>query len=170
MSDIIIEKVNSSFVQVLATADILHELNSYFAVYVDGYIFNPRFKAKIWDGKVRFFSMNTGLLPTGLVKTLQDFARKNKYSVEFSGFEDFGSEYDEDKFKVIISEALQKSRIANERLSRRGLQTGFAKENWCIAMLYIIWQIDDNLWHDQEYADIQENKEDCIDRTKHYSC
>jgi len=49
MNEIVITKLNSSYVQIDANDDILHEINNFFAVYADGYMFNPRYKARVWD-------------------------------------------------------------------------------------------------------------------------
>ena len=108
MNEVIITKINSSYVQIDTDEDTLHDINNYFAVYADGYMFNPRYKARVWDGKIRFFSMNTHLLPAGLVPTLEKFCEKNnlkvtKYDTEFE------SEFDEDSFKTNCDEALKVS-------------------------------------------------------------
>lgn len=56
---------------------ILLEINNALAVRPKGYMFNPMFQNKIWDGYTRFFDKKTGIFPTGLLwkveKVLDEF-------------------------------------------------------------------------------------------------
>lgn len=55
------------------------ELNEHFSFFVDGYRFMPRFKAKMWDGKINIYDRRNATLPYGLLtKTLQ-FANSRGY-------------------------------------------------------------------------------------------
>lgn len=109
MNELIITKLNSSYLQLDADTDILQDINAYFAVYADGYLFNPRYKARVWDGKIRFFSINTRLLPIGLKSVLEKFCSENHISIKYEEFNDFESEYDETKFNSNVTEALKSS-------------------------------------------------------------
>ena len=44
---IIVKKLNSSFVKLFTEADIAQEINSFFSVYADGYLFNPDRKSVV---------------------------------------------------------------------------------------------------------------------------
>lgn len=110
MNEVIITKVNSSYVLVDSDDDILHDINNYFAVYADGYMFNPRYKARVWDGKVRFFSIINHTLPAGLLPTLEKFCRDNNYIVTYADkFNEFESEYDDAEFEKNCNNALKNS-------------------------------------------------------------
>lgn len=109
MNEVIVTKINSSYVRVEADEDTLHDINNYFAVYADGYMFNPRYKARVWDGKIRFFSINTGLLPAGLVPTLEKFCIANKLDFKNDLSSDYETEYNEAEFQEICEEALKAS-------------------------------------------------------------
>lgn len=109
MSEIIITRLNSSFVQLDADDDVLHDINAFFAVYADGYLFNPRYKARVWDGKLRFFSINSHMLPSGLIPILEKFAKDNNHTIVKEDFNDFESEFTEDAFKVNVQNALANS-------------------------------------------------------------
>lgn len=113
INEVIATKINSSYVKVDADGDVLHDINSYFAVYAEGYIFNPRYKARIWDGRVRFFGINNRILPSGLVPLLEKFCEKNSYKFTYvNDFNDFESEFDEQKFKEICNESLKSSGLS----------------------------------------------------------
>lgn len=109
MNEVIVTKLNSSYVQIDADEDILHDINNYFAVYADGYMFNPRYKARVWDGKIRFFSMNTHVLPSGLVPTLKRFCESNNFTFKDDLSSEFATEYNEAKFTEICKDALKSS-------------------------------------------------------------
>ncbi len=109
MNEVIITKINASYVKLDADEDILHDINSFFAVYAEGYMFNPRYKARVWDGKIRFFSITTHLLPAGLVSAVEKFCDKNNYTVRYENFDDTTSEFSEDTFAKNCEEALKVS-------------------------------------------------------------
>lgn len=97
---IIVKKLNSSFVKLFTEADIAQELNSFFSVYADGYLFNPRYKLHIWDGKIRFFSTISNILPLGLLSNLEKFATEKDIDLIYEDFFDNSSfDFDESTFK-----------------------------------------------------------------------
>jgi replicative superfamily II helicase len=49
---------------------------------VPGYKFSPKFKAGIWDGKIRLYNLSTKLLPIGLLKSLMRLLSSN--NIQFS--------------------------------------------------------------------------------------
>jgi len=58
------------------------ELSDYFAFRPKGYLWNPRYKAKIWDGYIRIYSAYKKLLPVGLLDLILKFARENDLDVD----------------------------------------------------------------------------------------
>ena len=42
------------------------ELSEFFTFYVPGYKFMPAFRNRMWDGKIRLFSEQTGKIYVGL--------------------------------------------------------------------------------------------------------
>lgn len=84
MKDIVVDPVDSNYAHVSCGLDISAELSDYFKFYVDGYKFNPKFKAGIWDGFIRLFAQRTGELPLGLVHMIPVFAKNNGYTCELS--------------------------------------------------------------------------------------
>lgn len=63
--------------------DQAFELKEYFSCYVPDYKFNPKYKARMWNGKISFFNINDRTLPIGLLKFLKPFLKKYKYKVVF---------------------------------------------------------------------------------------
>lgn len=82
MSDINVRKLNESTVFIACESpQILRDINSLFTVFADNYRWSPKFKAGIWDGKLKFFTFQHQL-PIGLVPKLYEFAKEGNYSIE----------------------------------------------------------------------------------------
>lgn len=84
MSSVIkIEKLSESTLRVYSDDfGIENELADYFSFYAPNYRFMPKFKAKIWDGKIRQYDVHRKTLPNGLLEYVKDFANKNDYAVD----------------------------------------------------------------------------------------
>ncbi|MGL4523041.1 MAG: DEAD/DEAH box helicase family protein [Bacilli bacterium] len=80
MCDITILAQDFSFVKVEADYNIICEMRDYFSFEVDGYKFNPRFRAGFWDGKIRLMELD-GTLPVGLVSMAKMFASNMDYEI-----------------------------------------------------------------------------------------
>lgn len=61
--------------------DILHNIDTRFAVPYPNYWFTKSYKNGTWDGKKHFFSIFTGKIPTGLLSHLIEFLKSK--NVEF---------------------------------------------------------------------------------------
>lgn len=82
MSDIIVSKKNESHLNIDCEMGILYELKDHFTFYAEGYKYHPKFKAKIWDGKISLIDLRFGTLPTGLYQDLVTQAKKLGYEIE----------------------------------------------------------------------------------------
>ena len=81
MADIRVSKHDEVYMRIDADSGIKQELADVFAFYAPNYQFNPKFKAKIWDGKIRLFSPFKPLLYIGLLEELKEFADLRDYTV-----------------------------------------------------------------------------------------
>lgn len=59
------------------------ELGEFFSRKVKNYFFNPLYKAKKWDGTVRFFNLMNHTLPIGLLPMFKEFCKRYQYSYEY---------------------------------------------------------------------------------------
>src|SRR5690606_27090925 len=82
MFDVEIRKVNNVFIQVIADASIRMGMSEHFARYVKGYQFQPKYKARIWDGKIRFFHYRNGFIYCGLIKDVLEYCKENGLKVK----------------------------------------------------------------------------------------
>lgn len=79
-----VEKYNEVYVKVhCADQGILYELSEYFTFSVPNAKFTPKFKNKMWDGKIRLYNLMTRLLYGGLATYIEQFAKERGYEVEY---------------------------------------------------------------------------------------
>lgn len=81
-SQITIHKKDHATVTLQCDESITRELYNYFSAFATNYRFSPKFKAKMWDGRIRFFKLSTNELPIGLVYKVYEFAQKGGYSIK----------------------------------------------------------------------------------------
>lgn len=111
MKDITICKINESVLEIKAEDDILHNLYSRYSAYQAGYQFNPKFKCRIWDGKVHLFNIRTGILPIGFLFDVLQYCRSNNYSFDLEGItlEDLRHTIDEQTYQQQILDNMKNS-------------------------------------------------------------
>ena len=80
MTDIKIHKVNETNIYLECDQDIAMELHEYFSFYAKNYMFHPKFKAKVWNGKIYLFDIRMHTTYLGLIPKVVDFCRERTYS------------------------------------------------------------------------------------------
>lgn len=60
------------------------ELNEHFSFYAPNYKFNPLYKSKRWDGKIRLFQLGQSRLYIGLFWDLFKFCHERGYTIRFA--------------------------------------------------------------------------------------
>ena len=81
MDDIVIYKVDESYIRVECEDSIARELSEFFTFEVPGAKFMPAFKRKVWDGKLRLFNTKNHQIYTGLAAKIKQFALRSNYSI-----------------------------------------------------------------------------------------
>lgn len=82
--DITITKASNVHIRVEAERSIRMGLMEHFSCYVKGYMFNPKYRAGVWDGKIRFLNYQTGLIYAGLIEEVIAYAKENRLSLSVS--------------------------------------------------------------------------------------
>jgi superfamily II DNA or RNA helicase len=82
---IVIEKLNEVYLQINCEKSIAYEIKDLFSCFASNYKFHPKFKARIWDGRISMFNYRENLLPIGLLQPLLKYFDDNnyKYSLNF---------------------------------------------------------------------------------------
>lgn len=111
MNDIAITKVNESYLIVKACEDMLSELWSRYSAYKAGYQFNPKFRNRIWDGKIHLFNIRSGVLPIGFLPDLLGYCKLKGYAYELENIaaDDLKCSLDEDAYRKQIEKNMELS-------------------------------------------------------------
>ena len=99
-----ISKVNEVYLHLEVDSSLSRELADYFTFEVPGAKFMPTYRNRMWDGKIRLYSQQTGKIYSGLLPYIKEFCLRNsiKYIIE-EGIENDRNIIREDVGKFIIS-------------------------------------------------------------------
>lgn len=78
-----IEKLDEVYVRIFGDASIEQELADFFTYEYPGARYTPKYKARLWDGKVRLYDQIRKTLYVGLVSYVEEFASTNGYAIEY---------------------------------------------------------------------------------------
>ena len=81
----LITKKNDVYLHIETNQAIAQELSDYFTFEVPGAKFMPTVRNRMWDGKIRLFSKQTGQIYVGLLPYLKQFCKKNEIEYTISG-------------------------------------------------------------------------------------
>ena len=77
-----ITKKNEVYLQIETEPHIARELSEHFTFEVPGAKFMPAYRNKIWDGKIRLYSITTGKIYVGLLPYIREFCKRNDIRYE----------------------------------------------------------------------------------------
>jgi len=80
---LIISKKNDVYLTVETDKGIARELSDFFTFEVPGAKFMPQYRNRMWDGKIRLFSIQTGEIYFGLLSYIEEFAKRNDIEIEY---------------------------------------------------------------------------------------
>ncbi|MFA5484956.1 MAG: DEAD/DEAH box helicase family protein [Candidatus Pacearchaeota archaeon] len=83
MDTILVEKYDNVYFKLHCNIEQNMELKSFFSCYAPNYKYHPKFKAKIWNGKISFYNVKEQLLPIGLTYQLKEFLNRYDYKIKF---------------------------------------------------------------------------------------
>jgi len=86
MADIALSKKDEVFLKVKCGPSLAQELSDHFSFEVPGAKFHPLYKSRMWDGKVRLYSMFTQELYVGLKSYLERFCEERDYVIDYSNY------------------------------------------------------------------------------------
>lgn len=86
--NISIEQLDAVYAKVHCERGIAMELSEHFTFSVPNAKFSPKFKNKIWDGKIRLFNTLNQTIYCGLVDHIKEFCKDRNYAVnEITSFD-----------------------------------------------------------------------------------
>jgi superfamily II DNA or RNA helicase len=83
MSSVHLRFIDNVHVKVEAEPSTIMELADQFTFYAENYKFNPKYKARVWDGKIRLVNNLTGYVYAGLARHIKKFCDARGYSFSF---------------------------------------------------------------------------------------
>lgn len=83
MSDVHLKFIDSVHVKVIAEPSTIMELSDHFTFYAENYKFHPKYRARMWDGKIRLLNNLTCVCYAGLAKHIKKFCDARGYSFSF---------------------------------------------------------------------------------------
>lgn len=83
MADVHLKHINSVYIRVEAEAGIIREISDTFTFFADNYKFHPKYRSRMWDGKIRLLNNVTCLIYAGLAKKIKKFCDERDYSLSF---------------------------------------------------------------------------------------
>lgn len=84
---LVVSKLNETFMRLDCDHSMLYELSDEFQFLIPGAKFNPKVKAKVWDGKIRLVNIYAQKTYIGLYNQIKDFCARRNY--KFVGYELF---------------------------------------------------------------------------------
>jgi len=84
MADVHLEQINSVHCKIRCDPGIMMELSDKFTFFAENYKFHPKYKMRVWDGKIRLINTLTGVVYAGLAQRIKKFCDANDYTFSFS--------------------------------------------------------------------------------------
>jgi superfamily II DNA or RNA helicase len=81
LTDIVLHKLNESFIKIECEKHFAQELFEFFSFRVPNFQFTPAYKNKLWDGYIRLFNLKTYTIYTGLLSYIEQFCKERNYKV-----------------------------------------------------------------------------------------
>lgn len=102
---IYIEKLNESYVRLSTdSTSVLYDLSDQFTFEAANFRHHPKFKAGMWDGKIRMFDFRNQTLPFGLYRYVEEYAKVNDIECQSNfntALTDFSLDECEDFYKTL---------------------------------------------------------------------
>lgn len=82
---LVVSKINETYMRLDCDHSMLYELSDEFQFLIPGAKFNPKVKAKVWDGRIRLVNIYAQKTYIGLFNQIRDFCDRRGY--DFVGFD-----------------------------------------------------------------------------------
>ena len=95
-----VEKISEVHLRVFGDVSCEADLEQFFTYEVPGARFTPKFKARLWDGKVRLYSLIRKTLYVGLYPYLVEFCKRNGYELNFNATDEYPKIYEPNNYSI----------------------------------------------------------------------
>jgi superfamily II DNA or RNA helicase len=104
---ITIRKINESYLKLDCELSELKNISENFTFYADKYFFSPKFKKKMWDGKIRLVNAITGEIPAGCYSKLIELLEREEYEYKVEGDIHYNYDVTDESLRSLISDRLK---------------------------------------------------------------
>lgn len=101
MDSVHVQYINAVHCKIVTDPSILMELVDHFTFFAENYRFNPKYKARVWDGKIRIVNRLTALVYAGLTRHIKKFCDERGYAFTYDAQFQY-DEIDKDQFNDFI--------------------------------------------------------------------
>ena len=81
MANIHLKFLNHTYCQIVADKGILAELANHLTFYAENYRFHPKYRSRVWDGKISLINRTTGVCYVGLSQRIKKFCEQRNYKL-----------------------------------------------------------------------------------------
>ena len=113
MTDIVVHHLDDVYVKIECEAGLAFEMSDHFTFMVPGAQHMPKFKDKVWDGKIRLFNLMNKTIYRGLVPHIIKFAKERDYSIHLDHNLNLSEEISLEEVKVFL-ESLKLPHVPRE--------------------------------------------------------
>ena len=89
MPDVHLEYVNAAQLRVRTEPGILMEMSDHFTFFADNYKFHPKYRSRMWDGKLRLINRLTAVCYAGLALRIKKFCDSRDYTLSWDSEFDY---------------------------------------------------------------------------------
>jgi superfamily II DNA or RNA helicase len=82
MEKIKVKKINEVHLKIDCNLEQSLEIKEFFSCYAPNYRYHPKFRQKIWDGKISFYNRLNSTIPLGLYSLFKKFCYQYNYEIE----------------------------------------------------------------------------------------
>jgi superfamily II DNA or RNA helicase len=84
LTNLVLEKKDDVYLRVWAEPGVEMELGEHFTFFVPGYQHMPKFRNKMWDGKIRLYNRASKSIYLGLLPQVLKFAKDRGYGIKWN--------------------------------------------------------------------------------------
>ena len=78
-----LQHINSVHCKIVTDPGTLMELADHFTFFAENYRFSPKYKARVWDGKIRLVNRLTAMVYAGLARHIKKFCDERGYTFSY---------------------------------------------------------------------------------------
>lgn len=126
-------KQDEVYIQVDCNNEQAHELHEYLSCYAPNFQFHPKFRNKLWNGKISFFNGIDYKFPIGLLQQFIKFTERYNYDYEIMfDIDELYNEIDEENIDSLIEMLFKNQKIKPREYQKEALTKAIVRKRGVI--------------------------------------